>query len=134
MEIAIVRFSSNYIERIQPPLLLLPRASAKPPGNHPERSREEPEAPPESTESGQLIVHPNDKMKYAQLLKTFSGSCAIRMTDAYLLFVSLHYLQKMNCHSFRCSRNRCHDCHVNSACRLISSANIPHQFRNTQGS
>jgi hypothetical protein len=36
-------------------LLLLPPASAKLTGNYPELSREEPEAPPERTESGQLI-------------------------------------------------------------------------------
>jgi len=52
-------------------LLLLPQASAKPLGNHPELSREEPEAPPESTESGQLIVHPDNKMNTRNCLKLF---------------------------------------------------------------
>jgi hypothetical protein len=72
MEIAILRFSSNYIERIQPPVLQSPQASAKPTGDNPELSREEPEAPPESTESGQLRSKHSSSLDAAlQLFKTF---------------------------------------------------------------
>jgi hypothetical protein len=72
MEIAILRFSSNYIERIQPPLTTIAATSAKPADDNPELSREEPEAPPESTESGQLPITPV-KLDDLQLLETFCG-------------------------------------------------------------